>query len=82
MEDFLRCLMSEGVRAVHCAPLPEPEGALRVALLWATSLLSAKLGYLLGLWRGFSGPFSGGFSPKAGGRDACAWKRADPCMRV
>ena len=25
---------------------------------------------------------SGRFSLKAGGRDACAWKRADLCMRV
>ena len=49
MEDFLRCLMSEGVHAVHCVPLPEPEGALRGALwLWVVSLLSVKLMYLLG----------------------------------
>ena len=34
MEDFLRCLMSEGVHAVHCVPLPEPEGALRFALFF------------------------------------------------
>ena len=45
MEDFLRCLMSEGVPAVHCVPLPEPEGALRVALcLGKTVMRFSQLG--------------------------------------
>ena len=43
MEDFLRCLMSEGVHAVHGAPVPEPEGALCGALwLWVIVIESFR----------------------------------------
>ena len=82
MEDFLRCLMSEGVHAVHCAPLPEPDGALRGALwLWVMVMESFRneaqevLAWALKrfLWWLLS---------EGDGRDACTWKRVDLCMRV
>ena len=81
MEDFLRCLMSEGVHAVHCAPLPEPDGALRGALWsWVMVMESFRneaqevLAWALKrfLWYFFRWLLSEG-----DGGDACTWKRAD-----
>ena len=80
MSDERRCARC----ALHCAPLPEPEGAL-CAALWLRVMAmesvrnEAQEAHAWALKRFLWSSFRW-LPTEGGGRDACTWKRADLCM--